>query len=62
MKKLLNGIRELIPTALLAAGAAFIAYGVGMICIPAGVITGGVLSVAAGALMTLGSDSGGEDE
>ena len=62
MKKLLKGIRELIPTALLAAGAVLIAGGVGMICIPAGVITGGVLSVAAGCLMILGGGGGGEGE
>lgn len=59
MKKLLNGIRELIPTALLAAGAVCVSYGVWMISAPAGVITAGVLAVVAGVLTTLG---GGDDQ
>ena len=48
MSKLLKIIQEDLPTALLVLGAGAVSVGVGWFCVPAGIITGGCFSMAAG--------------
>lgn len=57
MKKLRKALAKYAPDVVLIAGAAAVAVGAGMIYLPAGVITGGVLAIAGVVLSTLG---GGE--
>lgn len=54
MKELLKKIDEALPTVLLAFGAAAVSSGVALFCIPAGIITGGCFSMAAGWLLIKG--------
>ncbi len=50
------------PGLVLLAGSASVALGAGMLCLPAGLITGGVLAIAWWVLDCLGRDAdGGED-
>lgn len=50
------------PGLILLAGSASVALGAGMLCLPAGLITGGVLAIAWWVLDCLGRDTnGGED-
>lgn len=58
MKKLLNQINDGLPTVLLVLGAAAVSFGVAMVCMPAGVITGGCFSMAAGWLLIKGGGTG----
>lgn len=46
MKQLVNGFVTHMPEVILLAGAAAVAVGVGMLCLPAGVIAGGGLAMA----------------
>lgn len=59
MKRFKQFISELVPSALLAGGAAAVSVGVGLIYMPAGVIFGGVAMIGLGVALMLG---GGEDE
>jgi|GEM_PF-3800249 len=66
MKKLLKdalvravaGVSRLLPTAMLVGGAAAVAIGIGLLSVPAGVISAGALSVLGGVLLIRG---GGDD-
>ncbi len=49
-----------LPALLLVLGVAAVAVGVGMLCLPAGVIAGGVLSMLGGVALIRGGDSGYE--
>lgn len=49
-----------LPTLLLVLGAAAVTAGVGMLCLPAGVIAGGVLTMLGGVALIRGGDSGDE--
>ena len=51
MKKLLKQLGVTLPTVLLVAGAAAVSCGVSWFCVPAGIITGGCFSMAAGGLL-----------
>ena len=42
------------PTVLLVLGAAAVSVGVGWLCVPAGIITGGCFSMAAGWILIKG--------
>ncbi|MBR2934900.1 MAG: hypothetical protein IKB79_04915 [Oscillospiraceae bacterium] len=57
MKKLLKTVNDLLPTGLLVLGAAAVSVGIGMFCLPAGVIAAGGMAVAGGVLMMLGRRS-----
>lgn len=57
MKKLLKQLGAALPSLLLTLGAAALAVGAGMIFVPAGVLTGGVLSLAAGWLLVRGGEA-----
>ena len=54
MKKLLKQLNEALPTVLLVLGAAAVSCGVAWLCVPAGIITGGCFSMAAGWLLIKG--------
>lgn len=58
MKKLRKALVKYAPDVVLIAGAAAVAVGAGMIYLPAGVITGGVLAIAGVVLNTLGGGDG----
>ena len=58
MKKLLKNRARYAVDLVLVTGAAAVAVGAGMIYLPAGLITGGVLAMAGAVLSTLG---GGDD-
>lgn len=58
MKKLLKNLARYAVDLVLVTGAAAVAVGAGMIYLPAGLITGGVLAMAGAVLSTLG---GGDD-
>lgn len=58
MKKLRKALAKYAPDVVLIAGAAAVAVGAGMIYLPAGVITGGVLAIAGVVLSTLGGGEG----
>ena len=60
MKKLLKQFEEALPTVLLALGAAAVSWGVGWICLPAGIITAGCFSMTAGWLLIRGEGGGGQ--
>lgn len=60
MEKIVDTLAEALRTLLILGGGALIAWGVGLIYPPAGIITAGVLTMAAGILETL-SEPGGED-
>lgn len=54
VKKKKSGVLTVL---LLTVGATAVAFGAGLIFLPAGFITGGVLAVAAGILLVLGGDT-----
>lgn len=56
MNKLLRYIAEHLATGLLVLGGALVSAGVGCFCVPAGVITTGCFSLAAGWLLIKGGD------
>lgn len=58
MKQLVNGFVTHLPEVTLLAGAAAVAVGVGMLCLPAGVITGGVLAMAGAVFSIWGAGDG----
>lgn len=58
MKKLRKALAKYAPDVVLIAGAAAVAVGAGMIYLPAGVITGGVLAIAGVVLSALGGGEG----
>ncbi len=60
MKKLMRAIARYCTDLVLIAGATAVAVGAGMICFPAGLITGGGLAIAGAVLSELGS--GGENK
>lgn len=49
-----NRYREMISDFLLVGGGAAVSIGVGMICVAAGIIVGGVLAMAFGWLIAVG--------
>lgn len=58
MKQLVNSLVRYSRDLLLIAGAAVTAVGAGMIYLPAGLITGGVLAMAGAVLASLGDERG----
>ncbi len=50
-----NALATWLPDALLAGGAVSIAYGAGLIHLPAGFIVGGLMAVAFGWLLSRGN-------
>lgn len=54
MKRFKQFISELVPSVLLAGGAAAVAVGIGLIYMPAGVIAAGVAMIALGWTLVLG--------
>lgn len=54
MKELLKQLNDSLPTLLLVVGAASVSFGVALFCVPAGIITGGCFSMAAGWLLIKG--------
>ena len=64
MKRFLKGagraLEAIFPTALVLIGAAIAAAGVGMIYLPAGVITGGVATALCGIVLIRGGDGNGK--
>lgn len=59
MKKLLKNLARYAVDLVLVAGAAAVAVGAGMIYLPAGLITGGVLAIAGAVLSSLSGGDGG---
>lgn len=59
MKKLLYAMSSALPTILLVLGAAAVSVGVGLLCVPAGIITAGAAAMAGGVLLIKG---GGESD
>lgn len=55
LQKMLAAAAGAMPEAVTGAGAAAVAYGAGLVYLPAGWIVGGVLGVAAGVLMARGA-------
>lgn len=58
MSKFLKIFCVNLPTVLLVLGAAAVSVGFGWLCVPAGIITGGCFSVAAGWLLIKGGGTG----
>lgn len=62
MNRFLKGtvkvLGAIVPTVLVLIGAVAAAVGVGMIYLPAGVITGGVLTAVCGVVLILGGGDG----
>lgn len=66
MKKLLKsavqgikeGINALLPTGLLVLGAVAVSAGIGLIYLPAGIISAGGLTMALGVLLIKGGSDG----
>ncbi len=58
-KRLLRYVGDMLPTGLLVLGAVAVSCGIGMICLPAGIIAAGVLSIVGGVLLIRG---GGDDD
>lgn len=54
MKKLLKTMSDMLPTALLVLGAVAVSCGVGLIYVPAGIITAGMAAIIAGVLLVKG--------
>ena len=54
MRKLIKTLAQYAIDLVLVAGAAAVAVGAGMIYLPAGLITGGVLAIAGAVLSNLG--------
>ncbi len=57
-RKLAQAAARALPTLLLAGGGAGLAWGVGMVFPPAGVMAAGLLMMAAGVLLIGGERSG----
>lgn len=57
MRKMVKGLTGCLGELVLLAGAAAVAVGVGMIYLPAGLITGGVLCIAGAVLSLWGGES-----
>lgn len=55
-QKIRKQIIALLPTVLLVLGAVAVSFGVGMIYIPAGVISGGGWTLLGGVLLIKGGD------
>lgn len=58
MKKIANGLVRHLAELVLLGGAAAVAVGAGLICLPAGLITGGGLAIAGAVLSLWGDDTG----
>lgn len=58
MKNLVKGLARYCTDLVLLGGAVAVAFGAGMIYLPAGLIAGGVLAIAGAVLSSLGG--GGE--
>ena len=58
MKNLIRGLARYCTDLVLLGGAVSVSVGAGMICLPAGLIAGGVLAIAGAVLSSLGG--GGE--
>lgn len=56
MKKLVKGLATHLDELVLLGGAAAVSVGFGMIYLPAGLITGGVLSIAGAVLSMWGGN------
>lgn len=56
MKRLCAALRRCAADILLILGAAAVAVGAGMIYLPAGLISGGVLAIAGAVLESIGGD------
>ncbi len=59
MRKLIKNLAQYAIDLVLVAGAAAVAVGAGMIYLPAGLITGGVLAIAGAVLSSLSGGDGG---
>lgn len=59
-KRLLKCAGDMLPTGLLVLGAVTVSCGIGMIFIPAGVISAGGLAIIGGVLLIRGGGDGGE--
>ncbi len=59
MRKLIKNLARYAIDLVLVAGAAAVAVGAGMIYLPAGLITGGVLAIAGAVLSSLSGGDGG---
>ena len=59
MRKLIKNLARYAIDLVRVAGAAAVAVGAGMIYLPAGLITGGVLAIAGAVLSSLSGGDGG---
>lgn len=57
MKKIANSLVKHMAELALLGGAAVVAIGAGLLCLPAGLITGGVLAMAGAVLSLWGEDA-----
>lgn len=55
LQKMLAAAAGVLPESVAGAGAAAVAYGTGLVYLPAGWIVGGVLGIAAAVLMARGA-------